>query len=111
LIDVYIKLPKPRAKEGSGFTATVYFRNAATADTPTTARYRIDCLKTGVTVRDWTTLTPSTSISVAITSDDNAIQESCNANERKQLTVEADTDLSTQVRNTAYWEVDNIRGV
>lgn len=111
MLDVYIKLPKPKFKEGSGFVAVSYFRNSATGEAPTTARYRIDCLTTGREVLGWTTLTPATSINISITGTDNAIIDASSITERKQITVEADAGLSTQSRNTAYYEVENIRGI
>lgn len=108
--DVYIKIPKPSVKEGNSFTATAYFRSDATASAPSTAKYRVDCLTTQKTLTDWTTLTPAASISISITRTDNAIQDSSNRIERKQLTVAGNPDTSTQTRQSIVWEVENIQG-
>lgn len=110
-MEIYIKLPKPKTQEGSSFVATAYFRDSEASTVPTTAQYRVDCLTTGKEITDWTTLTPAASISITITPTHNAIQSQSNTRERKQLTVESNTDLTTQVRQTTYWDVENIRGI
>lgn len=104
---VSIIIPRPKVKEDSAFTATAYFRDRATAaaSAPSTIKYRVDCLTTGQTLTDWTTVSPATSTSIAITSTHNAIQGS--GTERKQLTVAANYGLSTQVTESAAWEVED----
>lgn len=108
--DVFIQIPKPFTREGSSFTATARFRNGATAEAPTTAKYRVDCLTTGAVLADWTSLSVAASIAIPITATHNAIQDQCNRVEQKQLTVASDPDTSTQTRSTAVWKVENIRG-
>lgn len=108
--NVYIQIPQPRTREGSSFTATARFRNGATAEAPTTAKYRIDCLTTGVVVADWTSLSAAASINIPITATHNAIQNQSNRSEQKQLTVASDPDTSTQTRESVVWRVENIRG-
>jgi hypothetical protein len=97
-------------KEGSAFTATAYFRTAGDAVVPTNAYYRIDNLTGGSVVKDWTSLTPASSISIAVTSTYDALNSQCNKTEKLQITVDADHGLSTQVRTTAEWLVENVRG-
>jgi len=109
--DVYINIPQPTQQEGSSFTATAYFRNADTAEAPTTAKYRVDCLTTGKTVQEWTTLTPAESIAISITATHNAIQDNSNRFEKKQITVAANPDTATQFRAVRTYKVENIRGV
>lgn len=107
-METYVKIPKPRVDEKTSFTATAYFRSDDAADTPTTARYRIDCATTGKAIRGWTSLTPATSIAITITPDDNQIVSLTRSNERRQLTLETNTDLSTQTRERVFWTVDSI---
>lgn len=109
---IAISIPRPQVTEGTAFTATAYFRNrsSSAASVPTTAKYRIDCLSTGNQVRDWTTLTPSASISIAISPSDNATQDDANDSEVRQLTVMADEGLSTQVVESARWSIENLYG-
>ena len=106
---VTIVIPRPAFHEGSAFTATAYFRDRATAaaSTPTTAKYRVDCLTTGVNLQDWTTLTPAASIPISITATHQAIQNSSNRSEVKQLTVSADHGLAAQARDVMSWTVNN----
>ena len=109
--DAYATVPNPTVKEGSGFTATAYFRNGSTGEAPTTAKYRVDCLTTGKNLTGWTSLSVAESINISITATENAIQDQNNRTERKQLTVAADPDTSTQTRDSVLWEVENIRGL
>ena len=108
---VAIQLPKPRVKEGSGFTATAYFRDAGVASVPTNVQYRIDNITNGYVVSDWTSVTAAANVSIAITGTQNALRSQCNRFERLQLTVDANHGLSTQVRDSAVYEVENVRGV
>ena len=111
MTDIYIQIPYFRQNEDSSFTATAYGRNASTdaAEAPTTAKYRVDCITTGVTLQDWTTLSVSTSMPISITSTFNAIQDNSNRFEKKQLTVAANPDTATQYRAVVTWKVENIR--
>lgn len=110
---IEISLPKTRVTERSAFTATAYFRTRATkaAATPTTARYRIDDLESEEQVRDWTSLTPGTSIAISITAGDNAIKSDSKHRETKQITVQAEHGTDSQVTQTAIWKVTNIYGI
>lgn len=107
---VAIQIPKPSVSEGSAFTATAYFRAAGEASTPTNVHYRLDNLTTGEVVLDWTSVSAASNVSITITSTQNAIRSQCNVVERMQLTVDADHDLSTQVRDSVVWDVINVRG-
>lgn len=110
---IALQVPRPKVGEGSSFTITAYFRNraaAAAATTPTTVKYRVDCLTSGTQVADWTTVTAAANVSISITGTHNAIQNDCNSVERKQITVMTDEGLSTQCREVASWEVENLYG-
>jgi hypothetical protein len=108
---VAIQIPRPRIKEGSAFTATAYFRAVGAASTPTNVSYRLDNLTTGERIADWTSVSAAANVSIAITGTQNAIRSQCNRIERMQLTVAADHDLSTEVRDAAVYEVENLQGV
>lgn len=109
---VEISVPRLKYNEGSAFTATAYFRNRATSAsaTPTTAKYRIDCLDTLTVLQALTSLTPAASISIPITATHNAIQSVSNQRERKQLTVVSDPDAADQFRQSVIWTVENLWG-
>jgi hypothetical protein len=108
---VSIQVPQPRVKEASSFNATVYFRDAGAASIPTNIRYRLDCLTTGYVISDWTVVSPASSVSIAVTATQNAIRSSCNRREQKQITVAANYGLSTQINETAVYEVQNLQGI
>lgn len=110
MTDTYVTTPAKTFKEGSGFTATAYFRVGDVGTAPTTAKYRVDCLTTGKNLTGWTSLTVGESISISVTPTENAIQDASNRVEKKQLTVAADPDTSSQTRDSVTWMVENIRG-
>jgi hypothetical protein len=109
---IAIQLSKPRWNEGSAFNAVAYFRDRATsaAVTPTTVKYRLDCLATGKALVGWTTLSAASSVTVPVSATANAIQSDANKSERKQLTVKADDGLSTQFEDAVVYTVDNLYG-
>lgn len=109
---IAIALAKPRWNERSAFNAVASFRDRATsaAVTPTTVKWRVDCLSTGKTVLDWTTLTPGTTATLPVLSSYNAIQSAANASERKQITVKSDDGLSTQFEEAIVYTIDNLAG-
>ena len=110
MTDTFIRLPEPRVHERSSFTATAYFRDGTAADTPTTVHYRIDDITTGTAVVDWTSVTPGTSVSISVTSDENRIIGQANYRERRQLVVSADKGTSTETRDVVQYFVENTRG-
>ena len=105
--DTYTQIPKPLVNEASSFNATAYFRSAGTAAAPTTAAYRIDCLKTGTVIQAWTSLTPAVSISIPITATNNRIIDRCNDNEKRLLTVSADKGETTETRDNIEFVIEN----
>ena len=110
---VEIQLPKTRYLEESTFPATAYFRTRATkaALAPTTIHYRVDCLRTGKVLQDWTTVSAAANVTISMTSTFNEIQDDSSRFERKQLIVQADQGLSTQVNGKAIWRVENVQGL
>lgn len=78
------------------------------ATTPTTIRYRIDDLKRGDAILDWTSLTPGTTVTLIVTGAQNAIRGS--GTERKQLVAEA-TDSDGSLRRTLEWDVLDLQGI
>lgn len=108
MINTYIVLPWDKIQEDSSFTATIKFRLVDASTVPTTVRYRIDCTTTLKKIRDWTSLTPAASIDVIITPADNEIVSDARRRERRQITVETNTGLSTQTRERVWWNVHRI---
>jgi hypothetical protein len=107
---VAIQIPQPRVREASAFNATVYFRDAGAASTPTNVYYRIDNLTAGTVLANWTSVTAATSVTIAVTATHNALTDQCNTFERLQLTVDANHGLATQVREVGIWDVVNVAG-
>ena len=107
---LYINFPYPEVVEGSGFTATAYSRDGTAANTPTTAQYRIDCLTSGQIIKNWTALTPASAMNITITGSDNALKDQSNDYEMRQVTVEEDSGLDTQTRESGIYRVKNLGG-
>lgn len=102
----------PEYNEGQSFTANFkFFDSSYVPSSPTTLRYRIDCLATRSTVRDWTTVTPAVSVNIAVSPDDNEIQNTSNKRERKQMVVQTNYGTASQGVETKEWDVLNLQGV
>jgi hypothetical protein len=110
-ITITTDLVASRVNESSAATFTANFYNDSwTATAPTSARYRIDDPDNDTEVLAWTDLSPATSNSIAVTGAQNAIVDNCKKQERRQLTVQGDTGLSTQYQITRDWWIKNLAG-
>ena len=114
-ITIQSKLSRGAVQEGSAITLTAKFYDDAsdpwTLSAPSTVRYRVDNMDTGSGVVDWTTATPATSVSIAITGAQNALQSQSDNFERYEITVQANAGLSTQYSETFNWKVLNVAGI
>ena len=101
-----------RAKgEGSSFTVVLAFTNESDEQSVMSAvKYRIDCLTTGRTVRDWTSITPALEMEVDVTPEDNVIFRDRDRYEDRQLTVVANDDTDQQFvdPDPIVWTVRNV---
>ncbi len=111
MTDVYITIPETIVQESGSFTATAYFRLAGTASaSATNSQYRLDNISTGKELLDWTALTPAVSISIAITSAHNKIQQTTNRIEKVQLTVASDRGQTSANYDSITWVIENKHG-
>jgi len=110
---VEISLPKTTFLEECTFTLTVFFRtrSTATASTPTTIRYRIDDLRSRREIRDWTSVSAAPNADIVISASDNEIIDDAARFETKQIIVQADNGLSTQVNGKAIYKIKNLTGI
>jgi hypothetical protein len=108
---VSIQLAETIVNAGSAVTATVNFRTRSTAaaSTPTSIRYRVDCLTSGRQVIADTSVAAASSVSITIPGTSNGTIDDGKEFEVRQLTVTADYGLSTQAKAAATWRVRNIR--
>ncbi len=71
---------------------------------PTTARYRLDALKTQTGTSGWTSLTAAKEMTITIPATSNLIENTRNKREKKVVTVETDFGTSTaQTEQYEYW--------
>ena len=117
-VNLTSKLVNARVNEASAFTLVASFFDDSTdvwsASTPTSAKYRIDRINGNPgcwsEVAGWTTLTPATSNSIAITAAQNAILSTYAFEEPRQITVKANDGLATQYEGTYTYSVINLAG-
>lgn len=106
---VSIVIPHPTVSDGDSFTAKFYFRDQASgvASAPDTIHWRVDCLTNCQVVQDWTALTAGESYSLTIASAVNALINSFNQNETRQITVVGNKDGVYQSSAVRRWTVKN----
>ena len=114
-ITIKSNLSRASIQEGSAFTVTAKFYDDAsdpwTLSAPTTIRYRVDNLSDGQSVLDWTTVSAASSASIVITGAQNALQNQDTQWETHELTVQANSGLSTQYSEKYRWKIINILGI
>jgi hypothetical protein len=97
--------------EGDSFTLRFsMYSEDRLPTTPTTARYKIECLTNKRNIRNWTTLTVAQEIDISIEPDDNVILTEGSRVERRQMTVQTDYGTTTQNVFTREWDVRNLQG-
>ena len=75
---------------------------------PDNARYRLDDLDSKTAIIAWTTLTPSTSMTITIPAASNAMQNANNAEEVKVLTVETNHGKTTAHPEEYKYKLKNL---
>lgn len=102
----------PEFNEGDSFTANFkFFDKDFVPSSPLTLRYRIDDLTNKVAVRDWTEVPAFQEVDIDVTPEDNAIQNTNNVRERKQIVAQSNFGTSTQKSETKEWDVRNVQGI
>lgn len=92
--------------EGNSFSVTFsVYNESGSSYTPSTARYKVECLTNRRSIRSYTTLTAATSMQISITPDDNVILNDLNRTERRQITVQTDHGTDSQKVFVAEWDV------
>ena len=113
------RLINKRIPEGSSFTVSASFftdtTDVWTATTPTSIKYRIDRINRdpacSAVVLDWTTISPATTASIAITGAQNAINNGYASEEKRQILVRLNDGLSTQTDQAFQYYVTNLPGI
>lgn len=78
---------------------------------PSTVRWRIDCLTTGTMVVNWISVaSPSSTTVIEISALYNTIITDGNLAEIKEITVQANQGLATQINSKGQWIVENLKG-
>ena len=75
---------------GSSVTINArFYDDDDVALTPTAVQYRVRCKTSDLTLRDFTSVTPSSSINIVLDSTDTELQESTNRSEMRSVDVSA----------------------
>ena len=110
---IAIQLPKTLFDQGSAFTAKVFFRDRATsaASTPSLVEFKLYNTTVDKVIRNWTQVTPASSVEIDIGSSWNEIQSDANSREKINLIIIADRGMSTEVRDSRHYVIKNIEGL
>lgn len=108
---IAIRIAETQVSAGSAVPVTVSFRDRATgtASTPSSIRYRVDCLTNKRNVINWTSVSASSSVDILIPGTSNGTIDRGLELEQRQITIEADTGLNSQAKAAHRWGVKNIR--
>ena len=79
--------------------------------TPSTIRYRVDCLTTGTQVIGWTSVSPAYTVNITIPATSNTILNPANVVETKRVTFQADAGTATALHDWEDYEIVNNRFV
>jgi hypothetical protein len=108
---ISLQLAETMVAAGSAVSATVNFRTRSTAaaSTPSSIRYRVDCLTNRREVIADTSVSAASSVTITVPGPNNGTIDPAQEFEVRQLTVTADYGLSTQCKAAVTWRVRNIR--
>ena len=98
-------------ESGTLYITAKFYDVNDTLFTPAAADYRIDCLTSGEEIRAWTTLTPATSVTIAVTGDDTKIVNQARGREIRQLVIRYTDGSGNSTTNQTQFRVDNLRGI
>jgi hypothetical protein len=88
-----------------------FFNKDGTPATPDSVAYSLQCLATGKVLESNVPVTPaSSSVEIALTPEDNKIQDENNSYEDKLLTVVATFGIDDQMTDDFIYRVRNLRG-
>ncbi len=105
-------MPPELVNQGTTAYLTITFLDkAGVAQAPSSASYRIDCLTSGLEIKDDTSLTPASSVEVTLSATDNAIKLEANASERRLVTVTATYGTADAAVGEYEYHVKNLRKV
>ncbi len=77
---------------------------------PASARYRIDCRHSRTQIKDWTSVTPATTITIVIEEADNRIVNTEVPYEDREMTFEATDGGGDKALSFHQWRVVNLDG-
>jgi hypothetical protein len=101
-------MAREQVNEKSAYRKTMTVLDAASAAvTPSTLRYRVDCVTTQTQVQDWVTLTPAASVTILVAAALNSMVNPVNPTETKRVTVQADYETDSQVVGLIEYDVLN----
>lgn len=98
-------------EESSSYATFEFFDTAGDPEVPQSITYRIDDVASGAQIKDDTTVTPASSITITVTSSENAIINSGRKLELKRITLIASYGATEQAVEILTWQVKNLKKV
>jgi len=98
----------PSIEEKDQYPVRVTIKDAdAVPVSPSTLRYKVDCITTQTAVIPWTYIAALSQVDIVIPSSANAIVNNRNAKETKRITVQANSDSESQINKRYDYNVIN----
>lgn len=76
---------------------------------PVSAKWRVDDVRSGTTIRDWAVLSPAASITIQLAESDTTILNVSNHTEEREVTVSATFSGNKRQTLNVNYEINNLR--
>ena len=85
-------------------------RNTGVAASPSSLRWRLDCVTTQAVVLDWAGISAASTVTLTIPASANVIRDNQNLLETKRITVQANYGTDQQINASMLYDVINNDG-
>jgi len=98
-------------ERSSVYIAVAFTNNTGAAAIPNTITYSTRCQTTGTAIKTNVSVTPASTVTIALDALDSAIQATANPYETKLLTIKANYGASDECNGDYAWSVRNLEAV
>jgi hypothetical protein len=98
-------------EESTAFLSIGFYDKNNNLTTPSSVKYRLDCLTNNSEIRGWTGIAPASSVEITLDSTDNSIIDQGNFTEIRLVTIEAYYGVSDKLTETYQYLVKNLRKI
>jgi hypothetical protein len=100
-------MPRLTIQELDQLPVTITLTLDGIAATPTTLRWKLDCVTTQTSLVEWTDLAASDTVNLTVPASSNAIIYVANPYETKRITVQANAGTDAQINAVYDYDVTN----